>query len=37
MAAMAIGYKGDEKLFPEYLQEREQKKRFRKPLDDLFF
>ena len=36
MAAMAIGYKGDEKLFPEYLQEREQKKRIRKPLDDLF-
>lgn len=35
MAAMAIGYKGDVKLFPEYLQERELKKRIRKPLDDI--
>ncbi|MBU8892559.1 MAG: nitroreductase family protein [Bacteroidales bacterium] len=33
MAVMAIGYKGDIKLFPEYIQERELKKRFRKPLD----
>lgn len=36
MAVMAIGYKGDSLLFPEDLQERESKKRFRKPLDDLF-
>lgn len=36
MAAMAIGYIGDVKLFPEDLQERESKKRLRKPLDDLF-
>ena len=37
MAAMAIGYKGDVKLFPEYLQERELKKRVRKPLDDILY
>jgi len=36
MAVMAIGYKGDVELFPEYLQERESKKRFRKPIDEFF-
>ncbi len=36
LAVMAIGYKGDIKLFPEYIQEREMKKRIRKPLDELF-
>lgn len=34
MAAMAIGYKGELGLFPDDLKEREQKKRYRKPLDD---
>ena len=34
MAVMAIGYKCDINLFPNDLQERESKKRFRKPLDD---
>lgn len=34
MAVMAIGYKCDIDLFPDDLQERESKKRFRKPLDD---
>lgn len=33
MAVIAIGYKGDIDLFPEYIQERELKKRHRKPLD----
>lgn len=36
MAAMAIGYKGEIELFPEYIQERESKKRLRKPLDEIF-
>ena len=36
MAVMAIGYKCDINLFPDDLQERELKKRFRKPLDDIF-
>lgn len=35
MAAMAIGYKGDFDLFPEYMQERELKKRVRKPTDEI--
>lgn len=35
MAVMAIGYKGDIDLFPEELKEREQSKRFRKPLDEI--
>ncbi len=35
MAAMAIGYKGDMELFPEYIKEREQKKRYRKPIDEI--
>ena len=35
MAIMAIGYKGDIKLFPDDLKERELKKRFRKPLDEI--
>ncbi len=35
MAVMAIGYKCDINLFPDDLQERELKKRFRKPLDDI--
>lgn len=34
LAAMAIGYKGEIKLFPEYIQERELKKRNRRPLND---
>ena len=36
MAIMAIGYKGENKLFPDDLQEREKQKRFRKNRDDLF-
>ena len=35
MAVMAIGYKGDATIFPEDLKERELKKRFRKPLDEI--
>lgn len=34
MAAMAIGYKGELGLFPDDLKEREQKKRYRRPIDD---
>lgn len=37
MAVMAIGYKCDNDLFPDDLQERESQKRFRKPLDDILF
>jgi len=37
MAVLAIGYKGDAELFPEDLKEREAKKRFRKPLDEILF
>lgn len=37
MAAMAIGYKGDVNLFPDDLKERESKKRYRKPLDEILF
>ena len=37
MAAMAIGYKSDVNLFPEDLKERESKKRYRKPLDEILF
>ena len=37
MALMAIGYKGDIELFPEDLKERESKRRFRKPLDEILF
>lgn len=37
MAAMAIGYKGDINLFPDDLNERESKKRYRKPLDEILF
>ena len=35
IAVMAIGYKGDIDLFPNDLKERELKKRFRKPLDEI--
>lgn len=35
MAAMAVGYKGELDLFPNDLKEREQKKRYRKSIDDL--
>ena len=35
MAVMAIGYKGDIDLFPEYIQERELKERHRKPIDEI--
>ena len=34
LALMAIGYKGDIKLFPDDLIEREQRKRFRKSLGE---
>jgi nitroreductase len=37
MASMAIGYKGDVNLFPGDLKERESKKRYRKPLDEILF
>ncbi len=35
MAIMAIGYKGEIELFPDEIQEREQKNRFRKPLNEI--
>ncbi len=35
MAIMAIGYKGEIKLFPEDLQERESNERIRKNLDEI--
>ena len=35
MAVMAIGYKGDVNLFPEYLQDIEKKKRVRKSIDEI--
>ncbi len=35
MAVMAIGYKGDIDLFPEYIQERELKERRRKSIDKI--
>lgn len=35
MAVMAIGYKCKIELFPDDLKEREQKDRFRKPLEEL--
>ncbi|MEE4196186.1 MAG: nitroreductase family protein [Bacteroidales bacterium] len=36
MAIMAVGYKGEIKLFPDDLQERENKHRFRKNIDEIF-
>lgn len=35
IAIMAIGYKGDIELFPDDLKERESKKRFRKPMNEI--
>lgn len=35
MAAMAIGYKGNIELFPDYIQERELKKRYRKSMNEI--
>ncbi|MFP4023508.1 MAG: nitroreductase family protein [Thiohalospira sp.] len=35
MAIMAIGYKGEIELFPEDLQEREKKERYRKNIDEI--
>jgi nitroreductase len=35
MSVMAIGYKGDIELFPEYIQERELKERRRKSIDEI--
>ena len=35
MAVMAIGYKGDIELFPEYIQERELKERHRRSIEQI--
>jgi nitroreductase len=35
MSLMAIGYKGEIELFPENLKEREQKERYRKPINEI--
>lgn len=35
IAIMAVGYKGDIDLFPDDLKERELKKRFRKPMNEI--